>query len=126
MRDPETVLADRASQDPSFRERVNETIELHGLLDHPGWLALKKHFENGKEGYGRELTAQLLAGVPVNQREIDERRGMLKMAEAIFAYPEIALSNLERTARRLMDQEFEQEVALEASRSPYIDGERDV
>jgi len=125
MRDPETVIAAKAAEDPAFRDKVHESIQLHGLQEHPGWLALRKHFENGKEGYGRELTASILRGDPVNQREIDERRGMLKMAEAIFRYPEIALSNLERTAHRLMENEFEEEVALQALESPYIDGRTD-
>ena len=125
MRDPETVIAAKAAEDPAFRDKVHESIQLHGLQEHPGWLALREHFENGKEGFGKELTASLMRGDPVDQRDIDYMRGCQEMAEVIFRYPKVALSNLERTARRLMEKEFEEEVALHAMESPYIDGGRD-
>lgn len=121
MKDLQTLIVDKASTDERFREKVGETLELHGLLEHPGWLALKKHFENGSKGYGQTLAQRLMDGVAVDQREIDEHRGMLKMAEAIFMYPTLALSQLEHTAELLIRGEFEQEVLRTQMQSPFID-----
>ncbi len=123
MRNPEQVIAEKAADDPKFRAKVSEAIDLHDLQDHPGWIALKKHHENGKEGFGTELAAKIIRGEAANQRELDYMRGCYEMAETIFKYPAIALSNLERTARQLMEHEFEEEVAQHLLQSPYIDGE---
>jgi hypothetical protein len=123
MRDIEDLIAEEAAQNPVFLEKVGESIELHGLLQHPGWIALKEHFERGKEGYGKELVSRQLAGQEVSQRDIDYMRGCKEMAEAIFRYPTQALSQLERTAERLLAKEFEREVIAHSEQSPYIERE---
>ncbi len=121
--DAQRVIAKEAAENPSYRRKVSETLDLHGLLEHPGWLALKEHFKRGSEGYGRGLTSRQLAGVEVSQREIDYYRGSLEMAQTIFKYPEIALANLEQTTERLLRNEFEQEAEGQLAFSPYIDQE---
>jgi hypothetical protein len=123
MRDLEEVLAEKALDDERFRDGVGEAIDLHGLLDHPGWKALKKHFENGKVGFGEELISRQMRGEEVSQREIDYMRGAKEMAETIFKYPTMALSRLERTAQSLMRKEFEHEMEQQSVASPYIDQE---
>lgn len=126
MRDLQDLIVEKTTTDEAFRERVGETLQLHDLQDHPGWKALYEHFRNGKEGYGRELAQSMMRGEPVDQRSVDYMRGAKEMAEAIFAYPKIALDNLERTARALLAGEFEREVAQQAVASPYIDGPQEV
>ncbi len=121
--DAEAVIVREASENPAFRKKISESIDLHGLLEHEGWKTLYEHFKRGSEGYGKGLISRQLAGEEVSQREIDYMRGCKEMAEAIFKYPETALANLERTAERLLRQEFEQEVAEHDAQSPYIDRE---
>lgn len=120
MHDLEEILAEKAQNDDAFREKVGEVIDLHGLLKHPGWLALKAHFENGKQGFGTELIRRQMRGEEVSQREIDYMRGCSEMAETIFKYPTQAVSQLERTAQQLMRREFEHEMAQQSVESPYI------
>lgn len=118
------VIAERAADDPKFRDKVAETIDLGGLKESQGWVALEEHFKRGSESYERSLTKRLLAGEDVSQREIDYYRGALDIAKAIFKYPEVALDNLERTARRAWAARVEQEVSdLFVDASPYINKE---
>lgn len=123
MRDAQTIIAAEAAANEKFREKVSETIDLHGLLDHPGWKALQAHFENGKEGFGKELTSRIMRGDEVSQREIDYMRGAREMAEALFKYPTMALASLERTAEQLLRKEFEDEMERDSLASPYIEQE---
>lgn len=115
------MIAEEAASNPRFRQKIAEALDLHGLLEHEGWKALKKHHEIGTEGFGKGLAARQLAGEEVSQREIDYYRGAREMAEAIFKYPEIALANLERTAERLLTKKFEEQVAEHFAASPYTE-----
>ncbi len=118
--DPKQVIAQEAAANPKFRETVSDGLSLHGLLDHPGWIALKARFDQGKEGYGKNLTSRLLFGEEVSQREIDYHRGCKEMAEAIFAEPEKALASLERTTEQLLARTWQQEQAQDDLESAYI------
>jgi hypothetical protein len=50
---------------------------LASLRDHPGYLLLKEKFQDSRERYFTNLAKELSRGVkPVDQRVIDEKRGM--------------------------------------------------
>jgi len=101
--------------------RVSESINLHGLLDHPGWIALKEHHERGKQQYMNSLAKRLLIGQKVSEEEIAYYRGCHDIAGELFRYPEQALASLERTAQKLWAAHIEEEVTTAlAEESPYI------
>lgn len=118
--DPKAVIAAEAAKNPKFRETVSDGLELHGLLEHPGWKVLKEHFAKGSERYARQLTAQIMSGEAVDQRRIDYMRGCKEMAHAIFSRPETALADLERTALQLLERTWQEEAAQDNLESPYI------
>ncbi len=118
--DPKQVIAKEAVANPKFRQTVSDGLALHDLLEHPGWLTLKAYFEKGKQTFGKNLTSRLLVGEEVSQREIDYLRGCREMADAIFARPEHALADLERTATQLLERTWQQEVAQDDLESPFI------
>jgi len=99
-----------------------EVLDLQDLPDHPGWKALKKHFENGHEGYGKSLTGRIMSGEVVSQREIDYYRGVIDAAKAIMAYPDVALARLETTARAGWQSHLQSELErMIGSDNPFIE-----
>lgn len=114
------MIAKEAAHNPKFRQTVSDGLALHDLLDHPGWITLKEHFEKGKQTFGKNLTSRLLVGEEVSQREIDYLRGCREMADAIFARPERALADLERTATELLERSWQQEATEDELSSPFI------
>lgn len=68
-------LLNRASDSPEYQEYLGEVMNLQGLREHPGWLALKEHFERGQKAFEHALTARLMQGEKVSQSEIDFWRG---------------------------------------------------
>lgn len=125
VRDLEDLLAEKAQEDDAFRERVGEAVELHGLLKHPGWIALEQHFRRGNDNAMQNVTSRQLRGEEVSLREIDFLRGCIETAEAIFKHPTLALKSLETTAQLLMRKEFESEVERLGVASPYIEAGED-
>ena len=114
-------IAHGAATGERFCARVAETVDLYGLKEHPGWDALKNHFELGSESFSKNLAVRLMAGEQVNQREIDYLRGFIDAARAILKYPEAALSNVEESAKRGWAAHVSQEYASRvAAESPYI------
>lgn len=120
MQSIEEMLAEKARTDPRVGRKIGDAINLHGLGEHDGWLTLKKHFEEANVGEGKRLTARILQGEAVSQREIDFIRGGVAVAKRIFEYPETALSSIERLAEKLFAEALENEAIDLEEESPYI------
>lgn len=114
------VLFQKGQEDPKLRQKVAESLDLHGLQEHPGWAVLKEHQERTRGSYMKNITAQLIAGKTLDQREIDYLRGAFDVAEKILQYPEVALANLERVAARLYRTHLDEEVERLSEDSPYL------
>lgn len=118
----EEVLAKKARDDPKTMAKISDAIDLQGLTEHPGWETLKKHYEEHNKREGQILAARIMHGEPVPQREIDFIRGATAVAKAIFAYPETAVSSIERLAARLYAEGLDEAATSLEEESPYIGG----
>lgn len=78
---------------------ADRAASLRKLKDHPSWITLREEWDAQKKQHMERLATQLLAGgptgPPVNQREIDYRRGFIHGAELILNNPDKIESTLE-------------------------------
>lgn len=69
---------------------------LSELKSHPSWAELRSLLEERKARRFDQVTRQLVAGEPVDQRYIDRMAGFFKGAEWILDNPDMAEQSLER------------------------------
>jgi hypothetical protein len=119
-------LSKKAQEDPKILERVQAVVSLDGLDEHPGWAALRQHFEIGAERYMELLAKRLLAGEKVSEEEIAYHRGSIDIARAIFDYPTTALARLEATAQRGYAAYLEEQLSRYVEQSPFIITDQEV
>ena len=89
---------------PHLKELGNQAREFEKLTERPEWHTLRAVFEQRKQSYLRKLANDLIAGGdkadPLNQREIDYRRGWLRGAQAILDAPEQVIAEFQKALEK--------------------------
>jgi hypothetical protein len=122
METPEQVadfVAEKAKKDPRVRQTIRDAHLYDSLKQHEGWKRLAEKVRADRERFLAKIARRLMAGEPVDQREIDYHRGFYQGAEWVIGHPEEAEASLERAARKawrmarqeLAEREAEQDSA---------------
>lgn len=83
--------------DPERLAQLTERAHRLGKLkEHESWGELRALFEERRDKHYNGLLKQLLAGVEVDQRQIDRLAGFFKGAEWLLDNPDMAIDSLER------------------------------
>lgn len=91
---------------PSDEVRVKGDLarELSKLRDHPSWETLRSEYEKVRreeeERLLRKLTASGINAAPIDQREIDYRRGFWAGAQWLLDNPDLADAALAAALKR--------------------------
>lgn len=121
MPDPAAdFVVEVANRNPRVRELVAEVQALDGLREHAGWKALLKKAQADAENFMSSVARRLMAGVAIDQREIDFKRGYLAGALDVIERPERAMEGLEVAARAAYAIAKAEALEEEGESSPYL------
>lgn len=89
---------------PELRKLKNLDHELANLAEHPSWSSLVKMFEAEKTewalGIGNKLLAGGLKAAPIDQRELDYKRGYFAGIRAVLSAPETVSTQVDARERK--------------------------
>ena len=71
-------------------------LGIQSLLKHPAWKLLEQEILLAEERYSKVITARIVGGIPMDQRELDFMRGRFDGAKMILRQPGRAISLLEK------------------------------
>ena len=71
-------------------------LGIQSLLKHPAWKLLEEEILLAEERYSKAISARVMGGIPIDQREFDFMRGRFDGAKMILRQPGRAISLLEK------------------------------
>ena len=79
---------------------INRAAVLAELKQQPAWAELARIVEERKRVHFDSLTRRLIAGQPVDQREVDRMAGYFKGQEDLIARPDLAANQAKSALKR--------------------------
>ncbi len=94
----------RGREDALLGDLAQDLVKLQAS---PQWAAFRKRYEEIKDQAARKMASEMLSGGegadPIDQRQVDYRRGYLRGCDDFVAYPERLVARFEKVMERKQD-----------------------